>query len=169
MKLQVTENGGGLATLLDYVLESERENFAEHLVENRPDGMTDDEFAILEDGHQTEAERPILERFAATVMDHAWAIAFRQRAVLARGRVIDFTYLLEARRALKKYCADNEGKEGSYDYDAAQGSYLDDVAQAADGVVDDLTEFLETLKGDPATDGQTESEESKEESPVETP
>jgi len=161
LKLLMIKCNGELKQLLDHIQESEFENFAEDLVESPPDGLTEDELKILEDGNSypdededadcgdaaREATGKILRRLSADPgMDHAWAVAHRLSQALERGGQIDFGALLEARASEVKFCEENEASEGSYDYDAARGSFQDDVAQAADFVVEQVLEIAKATK-----------------------
>ena len=59
-----------------------------------------------------------------------------------RTSLVDFTSLLDVHKALEEFCKANENTEGSYDYDACQGQYHDDIAHESDGIAEQILELL---------------------------
>lgn len=60
--------------------------------------------------------------------------------LLDGSKVIDFDALIMASGERTLFAAENEGIKETISYDQAEGSYIDDIAQAADHVVEQLAE-----------------------------
>ena len=60
-----------------------------------------------------------------------------------RTSLVDFTELFRTHKALHEFCKENADKEGTYHYDASQGSHEDDIAFCADTLAEELQELLE--------------------------